>query len=172
MNEYVSSAEKRNGQMQLRNRAAYDAAMRTMPDGEYTVTFERRKATRSEQQNRYYWGVVLATVAEHTGHGVDELHEYFKQRFNSKRVVLVDPTTGEVKDENTIGLSTAKLNKVTFADYVNHIVQFAHEDLNVTIPPPDPNWNERCWCGSASDPESPDKLCREHRIEAAKASAA
>jgi hypothetical protein len=141
MIDYVSSAYVADGQLKLRNKAAFDKAASAFPDGEYIVTIERKVATRSEQQNRYYWGVVLRLVAEHTGYTADELHEYFKKRFNSKRVVFVD-TNGEVKEEDAIGQSTVKLSKITFGDYLKEIIAFAEDDLNVSIPPPAEHWQQ------------------------------
>lgn len=108
-------------------------------DGEVLVTVERVRATRSDQQNRWYWGVILPALAEHTGYTVDELHEYCKQRFNAKRLCIVDGQ-GVVADEQTIGQSTAKLNKLTFGEYCEAIRQWAARDLEIEIPDPDPDW--------------------------------
>jgi hypothetical protein len=109
----------------------------TWRDGEVTITVERKRATRSVLQNAWYWGQVLRLLAEHTGYTVDELHDYCKQRFNPKRLVLCDGW-GEVKDEQRIGQSTRELNRITFGEYCEAIRQWAREDLGVVIPDPDP----------------------------------
>ena len=111
-------------------------------DGEVLITIERARATRSLEQNRYYFGVVLRLLSEHTGYTVDELHEYCKLRFNAKRVSFCD-ADGVVKDEDRIGQSTTKLNRVTFGEYCEAIRQWAAADLGVVIPDPDPHWHEQ-----------------------------
>jgi hypothetical protein len=141
--EYVSSGEVARGQLKVRNRKAFDHAMAQFKDGEVTVTIERKRATRSAAFNAYYWGVVIKLISEHTGSTADELHEYYKRRFNAKRVVFVD-RNGEVKEEERIGTSTAKLDHQGFKDYIDSIRQHAAEDLTINIPDPNPEyWLER-----------------------------
>lgn len=112
------------------------------PDGEVTITVARKRATRSLLQNAWYFGQILRLLSEHTGYTVDELHDYCKLRFNAKTVCLVD-RDGVVKDETRVGLSTAKLNRVTFGEYCEAIREWAAADLGVLIPDPDPNWREK-----------------------------
>jgi hypothetical protein len=104
-------------------------------DGEVLITVERARATRSHAQNAWYFGCILKALSDHTGYTVDELHEYCKQRFNAKTVAFCDHD-GVIKDEQTIGLSTTKLNKITFGEYCEAIRQWAAQDLDVVIPDP------------------------------------
>lgn len=165
--EYVSTAFVKDGKFAMRGRERFDRESKRWPDGEYTVTIERRHATRSAAQNAFYWAVVLKLIAEHTGYTADELHEYFKKRFNSKRLSFVDKATGEIRDEDVIGQSTAKLNKVTFGEYVKSIEAWAYGELNITIPPPDPDWNagHECDCGAVI--KATETVCPRCRDEAA-----
>lgn len=110
-------------------------------DGEVTITVERKRATRSEIQNRWYWGQILRLLSEHTGYTVDELHDYCKLRFNGTTVCVTD-RDGVVVDEQRIGQTTTKLNRVTFGEYCEAIRQWAAADLGVVIPDPDPNWRQ------------------------------
>lgn len=133
----VFTGRIRAGKLHVRNWRPLE-----LRDGEVLITVERAHATRSLLQNAWYWGQILKLISDHTGYSPDELHEYCKERFNSKTLVIVDDQ-GEVKDEKTIGLSTTKLNKVTFGEYCEAIRQWAAEDLGVVIPDPDPNWREK-----------------------------
>ena len=110
-------------------------------DGEVTITIERARATRSELQNRWYWGQILRLLSEHTGYTVDELHEYCKHKFNAKTVCIQDKD-GVVVEEERVGISTTKLNRITFGEYCEAIRQWAAQDLGVNIPDPDPNWRQ------------------------------
>ena len=107
-----------------------------------TVSVEKKHATRSLQASAYYWGVVVARIAEHTGYTPDETHEALKQLHLPKTVAFADGN-GEVVGELVIGGSTAKLNTVAFYEYVEQIRQWAQEKLGVLIEPPDPNWRQQ-----------------------------
>lgn len=59
-------------------------------DQEVTLAIHTRKPRRSEQQNRYYWGVYLPLVSESTGEpDLDKLHELFKGKFLTQGIVEV-----------------------------------------------------------------------------------
>src|SRR4051794_1255868 len=53
------------------------------------VTFSQRTKTRSNNQNRFYWGVVLTMIAAETGHTTEEIHEYMKDKFLPKVYVSI-----------------------------------------------------------------------------------
>src|SRR5450759_1029472 len=48
------------------------------------VTVEKIKHTRTLQQNKYYWSVVVKLISQHTGHDPDQIHELLKQMFSPK----------------------------------------------------------------------------------------
>lgn len=108
--------------------------------GVHRFQLQRVRAQRSLQANAYLWGVVYKAVQagleEAWGErkSVEWIHQYLKKRFLTEPVV--NRTTGEVIDE-TVG-STAELDTKAFAEYIDQIIQFAGEHLNVEIPPADP----------------------------------
>lgn len=60
------------------------------PGTEVTLLIHSRRPKRSEQQNRYYWGVYLPLIAKETGEAeLDRLHEYFKGKFLTQGIVEV-----------------------------------------------------------------------------------
>lgn len=104
---------------------------------EIAVTVERKRNKRSQNQNAYYWGVVVKMICEamnDAGENVtpDEVHGFLKFRY--LRVQKIDEETGEVIYE--FGRSTQKLNTVEFALYLDNCIQFAAHYLNIAIPPP------------------------------------
>jgi hypothetical protein len=121
------------------NRFVMQEALLVWPDGPVTVTVETRQATRSAQANAYYWAVVVALLAEHTGYTPDDMHEVLKVKFLSKDVSL-RRANGTVVGAFVIGGSTADLYSFEFYDYVERIRQWAFEALDVSIPPADPDW--------------------------------
>ena len=92
------------------------------------LTLEKSNERRSTRQNRYYRGVVCELIAEHCGYTNDEAHDALKIRFLSDRT------------ENEHGLtrvrSTTSLSVDEFIYYVNEVVRFAAQDLQVYIPDP------------------------------------
>lgn len=102
-------------------------------DGAYVVTIERQHATRSLAQNAYYWGVVLGALCEHTGYTPEEMHNFLKQRFLPKRITLAD-ANGELVEECVVGISTTRLNKLQFGEYLEQVVRWAGEELGVVVP--------------------------------------
>ena len=91
---------------------------------------------RSEQQNRYYFGIVVPLVQEGIAHlgtelSKQETHEFLKGKFNYTEII--NKETGEYIQ---VPRSTTILNKEAFSEYIAKIQQFSAEFLNVVIPDP------------------------------------
>ncbi len=99
------------------------------PEKAWEVSFAEKKRRRSEQQNRYLWGVVYKTVCEHLeGWDAEDVHEYFLgehfgwetlEGFGRKRMKPIR--------------RSARLNKMEFADYIAFIQRKCAE-MGVFIP--------------------------------------
>jgi hypothetical protein len=100
------------------------------------IDIKKDRDKRSSQQNKYYWKVVIGTLAPELGYLPDELHEALKIKFLPK-VSITDslPTTGK---------STTKLNTKEFMEYVENITRLAAE-LGCYIPPVDSD-ELMAWC--------------------------
>lgn len=94
------------------------------------------KPTRSTQQNRYYWGVVVWMI----WHGLkeagwdlsrEETHEMLRVRFLSE-----DRPLNNDGEFATVVRSTTDLSTEEFVAYTDQCVRFAAEYLGVVIPPP------------------------------------
>lgn len=144
LREYLGSGVIASGKLRVKHREQFEAAMARFKDGEVSVTVERYYATRSEQQNRWYWSdLFLGQIAEHMGEASKQhAHELCKQLFNARIIVLCD-ANGVIVGEHAIAESTTKLNKLTFGDYCESIRRWAAQELGIDIPNPDPNWRER-----------------------------
>lgn len=141
MTDIVTTCSIRNGRMDVRNRQRLAEEVKHAPDGEYTLTLSRKRATRSVQSNRYYWGVVVELLSDHTGYTPDEIHEVLKAKFIPKRLSVSDGN-GEIKGEFVIGGTTTEMNKLEFGEFITRIREWAAEELHVVIPDPD---NGRLW---------------------------
>ena len=115
---------------------------------EHVKKFEGKSVTlslekggkRSNQQNRYYWSVIIKYIVEHTGQDADDVHEYLKGKFNAVEFEIPRKDTGEVVDQARIGRTTTKMTTIEFMQYVEKIQRWASEFLGIAIP--DPNQTE------------------------------
>jgi hypothetical protein len=117
--------EKDKGIIKIRNRERFDLYCASLKPGDYDLIIKRKVSKRSDQQNKYYWGVVLEVISESTGYTPDELHDTFRAMF------LMDKS-----GKWPIIKSTTSLNKVTFGDYLEKIFREAAK-LGIVIPGPD-----------------------------------
>lgn len=92
------------------------------------VTAEKIRNHRTNEQNRYYWGVVLKTIANNCGYrGEDEvetIHLEMRRRFLPKRGML------------NIPMSTTELNTAEMTEYIEAIRDWAMMELGIYIPAP------------------------------------
>jgi hypothetical protein len=107
----------------------------TLQDGKYRLRISRA-GKRSIMQNGYYWGCVIPAIQSGlydlgTEADKEEIHEWMKAKFNYAE--LVNEITGQYE---RLPLSTTKLTKLEFCEYIEKIVRFAAEFLNVVIPDP------------------------------------
>jgi len=105
--------------------ARAQAWLDAQPEGAYAVTVERWRVRRSRDQNGYYWGVVVAMIAEHCGYEPDEAH--FALRWQFLRVPDRTPPTAR---------STASLSTAEFEDYLSRVRTWSSAELGVWIPGP------------------------------------
>ena len=115
------------------DRARLAAELAQMPDGPVEVRVG--PVTRSQQQSRFYWGVVLATLSEHTGYRPEELHELMKAKFNTRTVSEADEA-GDIVDVEEWSGSTTALSTPAFSRYVDAIRTWAATELGCVIPDP------------------------------------
>lgn len=92
------------------------------------MSLKREQAGRTMSQNKYYWGVVLAMLADWSGHEPEELHEHFKRAFLG--VELRELPTGQMLE---MANSTRTLTVQQFTKYVEDVAKWAGEQ-GVYIP--------------------------------------
>ena len=106
----------------------------TFPNGtKLDITIRKHSEKRSNEQNRYYWGIVIPILADHFGHdNAEEMHEDLKQEFN--------PVPSKINPEKIIGGSTTKLSTIDFfsadTSYIERIIRWASMEHGVFVPPP------------------------------------
>lgn len=119
-----------NGKLILSNPESFKQELINLKERNVFVVVGDEKPTRSNNQNRYYWSVVLGLLSEHTGYTPDEMHEVLLQKFSVKKEVKVGDETHFIKSRSH------KMKTDEFEDYLNMVRNFAQQDLGVTIPLP------------------------------------
>ena len=137
MDEVIGVAQVKDGRLFIKNRRAFDQRIARFDDRWILeVTVKRLRATRSQQQNRYWWGVCVELVSEHTGYTPEDVHEIAKQMFIPKRLAVADGN-GEIQGEFVVGGSTRQMNTEEFGEFIERFKQWAAETLDVVIPDPE-----------------------------------
>ena len=110
----------------------YKTELNKFKDGEnVTLCIHNKKPKRTEQQNRYYWGVYLPLIAKETGeNNKDTLHELFKGEFLTEAIVEVLGKKVRIKK------STTDLTVFDFCQYIMNI-----EEMTGVPAPPTENYN-------------------------------
>lgn len=122
--------DKRTGRLDLKINAPvwYAHQLQKFREGEkVSLYISSRRPKRSEQQNRYYWGVVLPTIAHETGErDLDRLHRLFSGKFLTTGIEDV------LGQKVRMVRSTTTLSKAEFFEYILSI----EGDTGITMPPP------------------------------------
>lgn len=130
-----------NKRIRLYNRESFDLAVEKLNEHQVTITLESG-LKRSNAQNAYYFGVVIKELVKATGDDPDNIHQYLKTKFNPKNLKIVSTQTGEI-DEAVIGGSTTQLTTIEFGEYIDAILRWAAQFLNLVIPEPNQTeWTE------------------------------
>lgn len=115
------------GQLVPIDPSAWSLGLRKMEGKRVTVEIEPWRKSRSAQQSRYYFGVVVAILGDEFGYTKDEMHAALCHRFLGD----VDEQTGLMKIGSTKDLSTAE-----FEEHMSRIREWASQHFGITIPLP------------------------------------
>jgi hypothetical protein len=88
------------------------------------------KRNRSLQQNNLYWGWI-GMIAQETGNGNEDIHEWLKRRFLAPSFVTVGNETQEIRR------STTKLNTKEMSEYMAQVEAWAASELGIVLPRPE-----------------------------------
>lgn len=101
------------------------------------VEFHEHKPKRSDQQNRYLWGVVYPTIIKEAnleGWTAEEVHEWCLGEWSGW-----EELKGLGRTKVRPVRRSSRLSKLEFADYVADI-QRRMAERGIFIPDPDPEW--------------------------------
>lgn len=129
LDSFIFTGALINGKVIPKNPRYVRGSLAMFADSDIRVVVERKRTKRSKEQQGYYWGVILPYISEHTGHTSEELHEVFKHKYLSQKVIW---RGGEM----SIPRSTTVLSTNEMAEYLTNIILEAGE-LGIQVPEPD-----------------------------------
>lgn len=131
------TGEIKEWKLKITNRKGFDEDMISLEGKRVWITIEKQKSKRSDNQNRYWWGVVIPIVKQGLKDAgfndyktSQSVHELLKYRFLKEDSVSENGETLErIK-------SSTELGKLEFMDLIAEVQQFSAEFLNTIIPDP------------------------------------
>jgi hypothetical protein len=131
MERVVLYGTKRNGKIEWSKKEMTAGFIDALPEGKTVELVMRRYyPQRSDEQNRYWWGVVVHLIAERTGFPKDDVHELLMAKFTSQEAVVEGAKT-------RIRKSSTELNTQEFTDLIEQTIAWAAEKLDLVIPTPE-----------------------------------
>lgn len=132
--EFVTGCRLERGKLKIRDLDHFNAGLASMRDGEYLLTVAKAFATRSPQQNNFWWGVVIERFCEKLGNTPKAMHDILKTELIGEHYLIPD-MNGVIVREVTIPGSTAKLTTVKFSELIENAQAFGAE-LGINVPNP------------------------------------
>jgi hypothetical protein len=129
----TAHAQIRDGRLFIADRRRFNASLATWRDCDVTVRVERKRKKRTDPQNRWLHGVGLKLIAEECGY---DRHELDQLRYDLLGLCFGTET-------NALGLEVPKvrsskaLDTEQFSQFMDWLVRFAADKLNLRIPLPD-----------------------------------
>lgn len=132
--EFIGVVE--NGHLSSGLRVQIADTMRRMEGKRLAISIKEIKRRRSNNQNRYYWGVVIPIVTNmflDAGNHTDEneVHEFLKEHVGGLKSVLCDPSGVR----HTVVKSSARINTMDFEIYMEKVRALAAGfDIQIPLP--------------------------------------
>lgn len=123
-----------NGNLQANVSKQIRTLLKALADSSVVIEISKKRKQRSNNQNKYYWGVVVQEfrqgVLEMWGEHIDsqEAHEYLKLHCNFKEII--NEATGEIIK---LPISTTESNTLEFEEYLEKCRKLIYEYFNVVV---------------------------------------
>jgi len=121
---------KQSGEIQYRDYlySRLDSALKTLSNGEYTLSVKKNVKRRSISQNEWFW-LAMTCIEKETGTDRNDAHDFFCTKFLRRKVIF----NGVEKD---VIYGTSKLNTIQFGEFMEKIQAYASQELGILLPNP------------------------------------
>jgi len=111
-----------NGQAKMKNRQAFvDQIAALRPGTVIKIMVAEEPLHPIHDQHKYYRGVVLAVISEHTGHTPGYLHGY-----------LLEEISGLKEGDGTSGMTLQEMS-----DFIENVCRWCWDNFGFIPPPPE-----------------------------------
>lgn len=114
----------KDGKVKMDDPFGFKRHIASFNDKRIQIAVRKYKTQRSENQNKYYWGVVIAILGNEFGYDSEEMHEALKFKFLKKEGKLITVR------------STASLTTTEFEVYLDKVKRWASQEYDIVIPDP------------------------------------
>ncbi len=138
MKKITITSSVENGNLK-RNRKLIRDAIETFNGATVTITIQKFRKSRSNPQNRFYWGCLIPIVQEGLREATGEVRDANSIHYNILLPMfapirdVVNKETGEVFGER---ITSSEMTTTEFMEFVNDIQKWGAEFLGVDIPDP------------------------------------
>ena len=116
-----------NGKLTPNNERSFKDKLIEFEGKEVEIRIKVRSNNRSKEQNSLYWKWINI-LSNETGFQVEEMHELVKYKFLQRNVVNNDGV------EEVILKSTTTLTVSEFNKFMNDVLYWSNENLNINLP--------------------------------------
>lgn len=135
----------KDGKLTIEHRQYFDMLLSEFGEGEVSIVVSQAKSTRSVRMNRYYFGVVIASLVKHFNEemtfgdkvSAETVHEIFKNKLLNRGQVTMED--GKIIE---IAASTSSLSNNEFIAYWENVIAWAAQYLGLIIPYPSEDFKE------------------------------
>jgi len=123
----------KDGSINLEDKELFKKLINHLDGKRVKIKFMQFRANRSNEQNSYYWSVIIKMIAEHCGYFSND--EYWDIHVEMKRMFL--PKSGKLNIASSSNLTT-----IDFEEYQSKIRMWASQYHGLTIPKPNEDLNK------------------------------
>lgn len=122
------------------NRNKLRQAVATFEGKDIIITIERKRKKRSNNQNAYYYGVVMPILQKGLYDATGEIRDTSSIHYQiilpllAPKREITNIHTGEIITEN---MTSSEMSTTEFCEFILNIQKWASEFLNIDVPSPD-----------------------------------
>ena len=118
------------------NQKLFQTQLKKFNNQEICLIVDKKRTSRSVNQNAYYWSTVIGTIAKELGYHdneVESIHHELREKFLSSWIVC---RLGKKKLRKKLVKSTTDLDTLQFEEFMSAVRSWASAELNIFIPEP------------------------------------
>jgi hypothetical protein len=119
------------GRVKVLDTKRYLEHLKKLESKDVEITVQKVRSLRSQQQMRYYWGVVIQIISDDTGNDPEQIHEYLKLRFAPPQFIKLKGKARQIP-----GCTHDLFRDNFFDDYIRKIQAWYALDFGGVIPDP------------------------------------